>query len=223
MPRTLILDTETTSVKEPALVEAAWGELSALRPATFERTFCQRYHPGKAIEFGAMATHHITNEDVQACPPASEFRLPAEVAYLIGHNVDFDYQVTLNCGPQPSPKRICTLALARSLWPELDSHTLMALMYALCPLEAKAMAKKAHSALQDAVACLVLLHSILWKLPHVETWEQLWQASEVARVPTTMPYGKHKGLPIAKVPADYKRWLLGQPDVDPYLVQALRA
>ncbi|MFG8677603.1 putative quorum-sensing-regulated virulence factor [Pseudomonas aeruginosa] len=37
-----------------------------------------------------------------------------------------------------------------------------------------------------------------------------------------MPYGKHKGTPINQVPNDYKAWLLRQPDVDPYLVQALR-
>jgi len=37
-----------------------------------------------------------------------------------------------------------------------------------------------------------------------------------------MPFGKHKGLPIREVPADYRRWLLGQSDVDPYLRRALQ-
>jgi exodeoxyribonuclease X len=36
-----------------------------------------------------------------------------------------------------------------------------------------------------------------------------------------MPFGKHRGVAMAEVPADYKRWLRGQPDVDPYLRQAL--
>ena len=53
------------------------------------------------------------------------------------------------------------------------------------------------------------------------TWEDIWQASELARIPTIMPFGKHKGTAIADIPADYKRWLLGQPDVDPYLRKAL--
>jgi exodeoxyribonuclease X len=38
-----------------------------------------------------------------------------------------------------------------------------------------------------------------------------------------MSFGKHKGTAIKDVPADYKRWLLGQPDVEPYLAKALRA
>ena len=37
-----------------------------------------------------------------------------------------------------------------------------------------------------------------------------------------MTFGKHKGVPIKDVPADYKRWLPGQPDIDPYLIKALR-
>ena len=46
--------------------------------------------------------------------------------------------------------------------------------------------------------------------------------SEAARIPTIMSFGKHKGMPIKDVPADYKRWLLGQSDIDPYLAIALR-
>ena len=38
-----------------------------------------------------------------------------------------------------------------------------------------------------------------------------------------MTFGKHKGTPISAIPGDYKAWLLRQPDVDPYLAQALRA
>jgi exodeoxyribonuclease X len=37
-----------------------------------------------------------------------------------------------------------------------------------------------------------------------------------------MSFGKHKGMAIADIPPDYKQRLLKQPDVDPYLVKALR-
>ncbi len=36
-----------------------------------------------------------------------------------------------------------------------------------------------------------------------------------------MTFGKHKGMNITDIPPDYKRWLLGQQDVDPYLRKAL--
>lgn len=45
----------------------------------------------------------------------------------------------------------------------------------------------------------------------------------LAEVSRYRPFGKHKGAAIRDVPADYRRWLLNQPDVDPYLAKALRA
>ncbi len=68
-----------------------------------------------------------------------------------------------------------------------------------------------------------LLREILALMPCVTTFEALYLASEDARLPTVMPYGKHKGVPIAQVPMDYRAWLLKQPDVDEYLIAALAA
>jgi exodeoxyribonuclease X len=51
---------------------------------------------------------------------------------------------------------------------------------------------------------------------------EIWQASEIASVPTVMTFGKHKGTAIKDVPADYKSWLLKQTDIDPYLIKALK-
>jgi hypothetical protein len=35
-------------------------------------------------------------------------------------------------------------------------------------------------------------------------------------------FGNHKGTATKDIPADNKGWLLGQPDVDAYLVKALQ-
>jgi len=51
--------------------------------------------------------------------------------------------------------------------------------------------------------------------------EQLWTLSEEARIPSVMPFGKHKGELITDVPMDYKRWLLNQDNIDSYLKSAL--
>ena len=125
MPKVIIFDTEATDIKEPVLIEAAWLEVTGFAPLTIGSQFVQRYNPGKPISLGALATHHILDEELVNCPPASSFTLPSDVAYLIGHNVDFDWQVL----GQPPIKRICTLALARKLWPNLDSHSQSALLY----------------------------------------------------------------------------------------------
>jgi len=202
------------------MIEAAWLEIPDPNQLVFTNWFCKRYNPGKPIELGALATHHILDEELAACPPASEFAIPPHIQYLVGHNVDYDWEVI----GKPDIKRICTLALARSLLPNLDSYSQSALLYHFERSVARDKLKNAHSALQDVENCLIILGHLIPLVTNGfdTTWEALWVRSEAARIPTVMPFGKHRNTPIAQIPADYKRWLLGQPDIDPYLIKALR-
>ena len=54
-------------------------------------------------------------------------------------------------------------------------------------------------------------------------FEELYQFSEMARIPKIITFGKHNGQPIKSLPSDYKQWLLKQNDLDPYLRKALTA
>ena len=218
MPKTIIFDTEATGIKESVLIEAAWLELESLDPFSVENPFSQRYNPGKPITFGALATHHILDEELVDCPPASTFSLPSDVEYLIGHNVDFDWEVI----GKPEVKRICTLALARKLWPNLDSHNQGALLYYLDRNTAREQLRNAHSALTDVGICAVILDRICKQLS-IKTIEDLYTESEKARIPTTMPFGKHKGEKISEIPNFYKSWLLEQKDLDPYIRKAIQS
>lgn len=67
------------------------------------------------------------DQELVDCPSTGSFILPGHVDYIIGHNVDFDWGVI----GKPEVKRNCTLALARKLWPDLDSHNQSALMHYL--------------------------------------------------------------------------------------------
>ncbi len=217
MPKkTIIFDTEATDLKKPVLIEAAWVELESLEPYSVTNPFEQRYNPGKPISLGALATHHIMDEELVDCPPAASFTLPSDVDYVIGHNVDFDWEVI----GKPDIKRICTLALARKVWPDLDSHNQSALLYHLERATAREQLRNAHSALTDVSICAAILKHICQQLG-VTTIEALYTESEIARTPTTMPFGKHKGMLLADVPKDYKKWLLSQQDIDPFLRKAL--
>ena len=100
--RALIFDTETTGRVEPELIEAAWLAVSDLRTLEVEEQFVQRYRPAKPIEMGAMAVHHILEEDLLESPPASSFRLPEDTGYLVGHSIDYDWGVI----GKPDVKRI---------------------------------------------------------------------------------------------------------------------
>lgn len=216
MSKTIIFDTEATGIKDPVLIEAAWIELESLDPLTVVRPFEQRYNPGKPITLGALATHHIMDEELVGCPPASSFSLPDDIEYIIGHNIDFDWEVI----GKPEVKRVCTLALARKIWPDLDSHNQSALLYHLERKSARLQLRNTHSALIDVGICAVILNHIRHQL-NVKTIEDLYAESEKARTPTTMPFGRHKGVLLSDVPSDYKQWLLGQGDIDPYLRKAL--
>jgi exodeoxyribonuclease X len=218
MTKAIIFDTETTGKNEAKMIEAAWIQLDSINPFATSSSFNQRYNPGKPIEFGALATHHILDEELIDCPSPESFELPQGLEYLIGHNVDYDWNII----GQPNIKRICTLALSRKAWPTLDSHTQSALFYFLSRINAKEVLKNAHSALADVKICAVILENTC-KTLNISTMESLYIASEAARIPSHMTFGKHKGLPIADIPRDYKTWLLNQDNVDAYLKKALEA
>lgn len=217
----LLIDTETTGLVDPQPVEVGIARL-ALKQAipVLDEIAVSRFKPSKKISLGALATHHILDEELDGCPPSTSFLLPPDVGYLIGYNVDFDWNVI----GRPDVKRIDVCAMCRNLWPEADSHSQGAMLYLLePPAAAREMLRNAHSAAGDIVVCATILEHVLAKAGPFPTLETLWEFSERARVPKVMTFGKHKGTPIADVPTDYKRWLLKQPDVDPYLAQALRA
>ena len=218
MSQAIIFDVEATDKNDAVIIEAASLDVTSLTPFEVGNPWVQRYNPGKPISLGALATHHIMDEELVNCPASSSFRLPAGTQYLIGHNIDFDW-VAIG---SPEVKRICTLALARSLWPDLDSHTQSALLYYFERDTAREQLRNAHSALADVWICSKIVGQIINKL-HPISLDALWEMSEKARIPTTMPYGKHKGELISQVPTDYKQWLLRQDNVSGYLRKALEA
>ena len=218
MPQAIIFDVEATDKNDAVIIEAASLDVTSLNPFEVSNPWVQRYNPGKPISLGALATHHIMDEELVNCPASASFRLPAGTKYLIGHNIDFDW---LAIG-KPEVKRICTLALARNLWPDLDSHTQSALLYFFERDTARDQLRNAHSALADVWICSKIVKQIIDRL-HPISLDALWEMSEKARIPKVMPYGKHKGELISQMPADYKQWMLRQDNVSEYLRKALEA
>jgi exodeoxyribonuclease X len=217
METAIIFDTESTGLVDPELIEAAWIGLYSPGNLNPYAKFNRRYKPSKPIELGALCTHNIYDEELDGCDPSSSFKLP-EAGYVIGHNIDYDFNVI---GNPEGYKRICTQALSRSLWPDIDSHKQSAMIYHLERATARERLRNAHCAMDDVLNCHLLLGHIIAKLGTITDWEALWVASEKARIPTVMPFGKHRGEPIRTLPRDYVSWLRRQPDMDPYLLKAL--
>lgn len=223
--QTIILDTETHTLNglpieiAYAPIEIENGKLSLDKKKIFD----QLYQVGQPISFAAMAVHHILESDLADQPSYKEFKLPSETTYIIGHNVDYDIAAIARCGVDTSKlKPICTLALARHVWEDAEAHNISALIYLISKGSEKAreMLKGAHRADADIILTANILMHIIHQL-NIENIEQLYIASEQARIPKSITFGKHKGTSIQDLPADYIQWLLRQDDLDPYLRKAL--
>lgn len=232
-----VLDTETTGFENPQVVELAWVEmpesLNMLHAVNHNAApyFNRRFKPSVPIEYGAAATHHILLDDLKDCAPADD--VPSHwqdhgIEYAIGHNIDFDADVL---GGLPGAKRICTLALARFLLPQLDSHKQGAVLYYFAirdgwAEQARLMQKDAHSALADVRMCVIILTALYAEAGRrghlVESWEDLYQLSNLARIPTVMGFGKYRGMPVNQVDRGYVSWYRKQADTDPYYLEAFR-
>ena len=232
----MIIDFEATDVSKEAEATQlgyrhVWfddGDLTynLLNTTPSTSRYCQ---PDRVISYGAMAVSHITLDDLINTSSHKELvpeYLPVGEAYIIAHNADYDIQVAANAGVDVSQyKAICTQALARELIPCIDSHSLGALTYYINPDLAKQYCRNAHDAGYDVTFTLWLLE-YLCKVGNITSMEQLYLASEEARIPKIMPIGNdHKGKLIADMAKDangrgFLRWVVKTIKDRPYLVQA---
>lgn len=222
----IILDTETHTLNGLPIeiaytpIQLDQGKLSLDR----EQIFDQLYSIGEEkISYASMAVHHILESDLVGQPDFSTFKLPTDTIYMIGHNIDYDIRAIQQCGVDTSHiKAICTLALARLVWPDAEAHNISALIYQISKGSEKArtMLKGAHRADADIILTANILMHIIHHLK-IQNIEELFAASEDARIPRSINFGKHRGTAIADLPPDYMKWLLKQDDLDPYLRKAL--
>lgn len=236
----MIIDFEATDVSKEAEAtmlgydEVSFhesGQLFSKHAGTFghlvssARFYCQ---PDRPISFGAMAVSHISQWDLTGTPNHKEIIpefLPKGEAYIIGHNIDFDIQVAANAGVDVSQyKAICTQALARRLLPDVDSHSLGALMYYTYPDRAREYCRKAHHAGWDVTFTRWLLEH-LCEISGITNMHDLHLASEAARTPIVFDFGKHKGKVIKEVAChakdrEYFDWVFDNIKDKPYLIKA---
>ena len=230
---TYILDTETTGLVEPHMTEAAYSIVDIIngKVNVLQASRAKRFNPLKEISLGSMAISHICDEDVADEPPHTDFRLPSSVEYLIGHNINFDMAVLKNAGVTHTPNLICTNAMANFLLPTLESHKLVSLLYHFHRDIARAQARDAHAAIADIYFTELVLGSLIdlanSQGHEISDVESLYEFSEMARIPTHLSFGKHKGEAITDLAAHsdgagYLKWLLKQDTVDPYLAEACK-
>lgn len=234
----VILDTETSGFGEGHVVIEAARMMLPATPLEFMRMKPEEpyvdsklYGLGEAtMSLGAMNTHGITPSQLEGLPPFKGFSYYG--SFVVGHNVEFDQEVANYKGA----RAICTLALSRYLWPNLDSHAQGSVLLHIGAITGKGYEwalekiKGAHRAEHDVMNCAIILKMIIYVLSrqdeqaqHVVSWQAMHELSIHALTPTVMPFGKHKGAPIAEVPQSWIDWLYDQPGKQSiYLTSAFR-
>lgn len=203
--RPIFYDTETTGIRpdQDRVIEIA--AYDPVRQATFEKLI----NPGRPIPAEATAIHKITDEMVANCPTfeaiSQEFiEFCDGDVVLIAHNNDsFDihflrHEFSRSSVTMPSWKFFDTLKWARRYRPDLPRHTLQFLreIYGIPP-------NNAHRALDD----VIVLHQIFKEMTDDLSMDEVFSLLHVPKQVQHMPFGKHQGTPLSKVPADYVKWL----------------
>lgn len=232
--RVYIADTECTGT-DPAtdqVIECAVMDLpdtveefmkARLESLPMEHSYFGHTAP---IKYGALNVHHIDPDSLKGKELFTTLANPG--GYMIGHNVDFDSDF-MGC---QGAKRICTLALARSLFQDLDSHAQGAVLYYIAHATgkgyqwARTLLREAHSADADVMNCARLLKYMIMVIERrgtpVDSWETLYQISLDARIPKIMTFGRFEGQPVEAVGASWAVWYSKTETPDPYLILAFK-
>jgi exodeoxyribonuclease X len=224
MANYLLADTETTGVgTSDRVVEVAWMVIDDAFNILDEGA--SLINPLMPIPAGASAVHGITNKDVVDAPTITQYFddiLGGKLGYgdfiFVAHNAQFDYRYLSPFLAEGTPQ-MCTLRLARKLYPDVDNHKLGTLVYAL---ELEVDKDRFHSADVDMAVLMAMLGKMSEDFGYT-----LWDLFELANTPiqmTKMTFGKHKGTPLKDLPASYASWLLNKTDnLDPDLRASLTA
>ncbi len=204
------IDFETTGIPTPedahAIVEIGWADMECddadqVQIGGENSFLC---NPGRTIPFEAMAVHHITNEMVKDAfgnvgmisDPPDDY---AAIDYFAAHNADYERQFFKTDVPF-----ICTFKVAVRVWPDLASHSLQYLRYAL---NFGVDIPSPHRAGPDAYLCAILLAKIFEAKPDLSIDDMVRWSNGPALLPRC-PIGKHRGKAWDDVPTDYLEWIV---------------
>lgn len=212
--RAIVIDTETAGLDpKDGIVDLAIVEIDGNLDVI--ASHASLIDPEGPISTSASGVHGIVSADVADSPTLCQFfdmEGPGDYCeaalYAIGHNVQFDLRfLAEHLRGEIVP--ICTLRLARRLYPDVENHKLQTLRY---EFGLEAGAGNSHSAYSDTILALSLLRRIA-----EDTGSNLAELAHLSALPIRierMPFGKHKDTPLDKLPSNYRSWLLEKAEID---------
>jgi exodeoxyribonuclease X len=212
--RIRVIDVETTGLSstEHMICEVGWvdlvGEGQNWKVEGMGEQLC---HPGRKIPAEVSAIHHIVDADVIGAPPwpgvlrevcTSEGMFKPDA--FCAHNARFEQQWATTDFTRDVPW-ICTLKVARRLWPDAPSHTNQSLRYML---DAEGLDRDiaflSHRAMPDAYVTAFTLREML----KVATIEDLVSWTNSPSLLKKIQFGKHRGKRYDEVDSGFLQWLL---------------
>jgi len=222
MPLFRVVDFETTGFPPDAgIVEIGWTDVKfeeTIRAGenTFDVTVgdweSEIVNSGKKIEYGAMAIHHITEEDIigKRKPEAVLVEIIKGVDYFVAHNAKFEQAFWNTLEPW-----ICTYKLALRFCPTAPNHQNQTLRYFLKTPVSKDSAFPPHRAGPDSYVTAHTLAKFLNDLTGKVTIEQMVKWSAEPPLLPTCPIGaKTRGLPWAQVDIGFLMWCTRQASME---------
>ena len=220
-----VVDIETTGL-DPAVDRIV--EIAVVGVDFEARCYTKLFHslidPGIPIPPEASAVHHITTAMVAGKAPTIDQvrpvlqRLADPAIPFAAHNAAFDRSFLEAAACTWIPPWICTLRVARHLWPDVPSHSNQALRYRL-NLNAHGDGLP-HRAMSDALVTAALL------VRQAETAGSIRRLLELTDEPALLariPLGKHCGSLFCDLPPDYLSWAARQTWDDPDIAHTIRA
>lgn len=233
----LLLDTETTELDNPRLVQLAYQHTVNGMDYTEVN---ELFKPPTDIDFGAMAVHHITNEMVADKPPFEGSPQDIEVTRMldegyifVAHNAPFDIKVMKTEGVNEPKYYVDTKRCAMHLV-QTDYHNLQYLRYALNldlnPDKKEVVQERAHDAAGDVTVLKALFNHLMeladkaladrpfYPNATVEEREKasLTHLINLSRQPTLVriaKFGKYRGQAWSEIAGNdmgYLKWMQGK-------------
>lgn len=216
-----VIDTETAGqrLEEDAVIEIGSADLD-LRTGRIGNPMQTLVDPdGVPINPQARRVHQISDAMLLGAPPFAEAARP-----FVGAQTYAAQRAEFDRSRLRFPGRwLCTYKLALRAFPECPAHGLQSLVkYVPLDLSDVRPAMEGlhpHRALYDALATAVLLRQVAQVLmPRCAGLADfLDRAARVSAEPALLArlrFGRHKGVPLAEVPADYLDWLIREPGMD---------
>ncbi len=214
----LVIDFETTGIDpiesdpiEWALWDFGYGEGHMIFDAFIALP------PGVTVPPDSSATHHIIDSDLDCAQSWDQTLHDLGLALnsvdnpvLVAHNASYEKAVlgSADCGVP----WICTMKVARRLWPDLPSYKNETIRYhfKLGDTRGRAADQRTHSAGHDVAVTSLILAAMLKET----TIDQMIIWTNMPTHFPTCPIGKHKGEPWTDIPTGYLNWMLRQADMD---------